>query len=360
MENKTVLIGLSGGVDSAVVALLLKQQGYNVIGAFMKNFSETKNKMTGDCTWVEEKKSAQKVAAHLGIKFVSLDFEKEYKKYVIDPMFKSYKAGYTPNPDILCNKIIKFPLLWKAARKYKADYMATGHYARIKKTKSGFSLISGKDKTKDQSYFLSELNQEDLKHTLFPLGNYTKEQVRQIAKKHKLHNWAKKGTRGICFVGKIDIQQFLKKRIKPKQGLVLDPKGKKIGTHPGIFYFTIGQRIGPRLNIKTTKHLEDKWYIAEKKKPNTIIIAPKRHKSLKKKQIYIKSLHLVNPSDKIPKTNIKARIRHLGPLNSGTLKKQKGKYIFILKKPIEQVAEGQSIVLYKGQRLIGGGEIRLK
>ena len=149
MENKTVLIGLSGGVDSAVAALLLKQQGYNVIGAFMKNFSETKNKMTKDCTWVEEKRSAQKVAAHLNIKFVSLDFEREYKKYVIDPMFKSYKAGYTPNPDILCNKIIKFPLLRKAAKKFKADYMATGHYARIKKTKSGYNLISGKDKTKD-------------------------------------------------------------------------------------------------------------------------------------------------------------------------------------------------------------------
>jgi len=359
MKQRTVLIGLSGGVDSAVAALLLKKQGYNVIGAFMKNFSDTKNKITGDCTWVDDKKSAQKAAAHLNIKFVSLDFEKEYKRYVIDPMYKSYASGLTPNPDILCNKIIKFPLLWKAAKKLKADYIATGHYSRITKAK-GFNLLKGKDKSKDQSYFLYQLSQKDLSHSLLPVGNMTKSEVRQIAKKSGLHNWKKKGTVGICFVGKVDMQSFLRKKIKEKPGPLVSPEGTSLGSHPGIAYFTIGQRIGSRLGFKIEKHLEGKWYIAEKRKPNTLIIAPEKHPALKKKQMIIHKFHLINPKEKLPKTGIKGRIRHLGPLHSGSLKKAKGKYIFTLKKPIEQIAEGQSIVLYKNDKVLGGGEIRLK
>ena len=166
-KQKTVLLGLSGGVDSSVAALLLKKQGYNVIAVFMKNFSDIKNPLTKECNYLEDKKIAQKIAAILNIPILILNFEKEYKKYVIEPMFDAYKNGLTPNPDIVCNKIIKFPLLWKKAETIKADYIATGHYARIKEKSEGYQLLSGKDKTKDQSYFLSELSQSDLSHTHF-------------------------------------------------------------------------------------------------------------------------------------------------------------------------------------------------
>jgi len=359
MKQKIVLVGMSGGVDSSVAALLLKKQGYEVIGAFMKNFSETKNEITGECKWVEERKSAQKIAALLNIKFITLDFEKEYKKYVVDPMFRDYKKGLTPNPDILCNKIIKFPLLWKKAKKLGADCIATGHYAKIRKIKSGYQLLAGKDKNKDQSYFLYQLSQTDLSHTLFPVGNLTKTEVRAIAKKNRLPNWNKKGTSGICFIGKVDMKSFLQQKIKEKEGKVLDPAGKQIGTHPSIAYFTIGQRVGQRLGFKIEKHLEGRWYIAEKKKNNIIVIAPEKHPLLKKKKIFIKSLHLINPREKLPKQNLKARIRHLSPLVSGKIKKQKGKYIFTFSKSLEQIAEGQSIVLYHKDQVIGGGEMSL-
>lgn len=357
-RKEKILIGLSGGVDSAVAALILKKQGYEVIGAFMKNFSETKNKITGECNWVEEKKMAQKIASHLKIPFITLNFEKEYKKYVIDPMFKDYKKGLTPNPDILCNKIIKFPLLWEKAKKYNADYIATGHYARIKKTKEGLHLLQGKDQGKDQSYFLYKLSQNDLSHTLFPVGELTKEKVRKIAKKNKFPNWNKKGTRGICFIGKVDMFKFLKKKIKKKKGKIKTPEGNIIGTHPGISYFTIGQRIGPRLDIEISKeYANKKFYIAEKKKPNILIVAPPKHPSLKKQNIIINKFHKITPKSSVPKTNLKARIRHLGSLLPGKLRKSKNKYIFSLNKPQEGIAEGQSLVIYNKEKVIGGGEI---
>ena len=183
MKELSVLVGLSGGVDSAVAALLLKKQGYRVIGAFMKNFSETKNKLTGECHWVEDKKDAEKIAAKLQIPLITLDFENEYKRDVIDPMFRAYAQGLTPNPDTNCNRYIKFPLLWKEAKKRGIDLIATGHYAKIKNTKNGFELWQANDKEKDQTYFLHKISQSDLQHTLFPIGDYTKAEVRAIAKK---------------------------------------------------------------------------------------------------------------------------------------------------------------------------------
>jgi len=360
-SNKTVLLGLSGGVDSSVAALLLKKQGYKVIGAFMKNFSETKNKY-GQCSWIEERKFAQKIAAQLDIQFVTLDFEKEYQKYVIKPMYKSYASGFTPNPDILCNKVIKFPLLWKKAQDLKADSIATGHYARIKKTTSGFQLLAGKDKIKDQSYFLAELSQKDLAYTLFPLGNLTKNQVRQIAKKNKFPNWNKHGTVGICFVGKVSIKTFLEKKIKEKLGKVLDSKGNILGSHPGATYYTIGQTALPHIGInikKPKEYAKKKLYIAEKIK-NNLIVVPENHPMLKKQEIIVKSLHLINPKEKIPKAGLKVKIRHRGRPNSGKLIKKNNKYIFKFKKPVEAIAEGQIAVIYHKGRVIGSGEIRLK
>jgi len=248
-KQKTVLLGLSGGVDSAVAALLLKKQGYKVIGAFMRNFSETKNKLTGECSWLEDKKDAQKIAAILNIPLVILNFEKEFKKYIIDPMFKSYNSGLTPNPDSLCNKIIKFPFLWKQAKKLKADYIATGHYIKKIKNKFQYTLKIPKDKKKDQSYFLYELTQSDLQHSLFPVGNLTKKEVRKIAKQNKFPNHNKSSTKGICFVGKINMKTFLRQKIKPKPGNTKDPEDKIIGTHNGVMYYTIGERVGERLGF---------------------------------------------------------------------------------------------------------------
>jgi len=360
-NKKSVLIGLSGGVDSAVSALLLKKQGYKVISCFMKCFSETKNQLTGECSWLNDKRDAQKIAAQLKIPFVQLDLEKQYKNQVIKPMISKYKQGLTPNPDIQCNTIVKFPWLWKEAKKLNCDYIATGHHARIKKTKQGCQLLKGRDKNKDQSYFLSELTQHDLEHALFPVGNLTKDKVRQIAKSHKLPIWNKQSTRGICFVGKVNIKTFLEKTIKNKPGNVMSTEGEIIGTHPGVQYYTIGQRAHPSIGININKpHYlsQEKLYIA-KKVGNTLIVAKEDSRLLSQSEIIIKNFYLINPKDKIPKT-IQARIRHLGQLHHGKLIKKGNNYLFSPNKPIKSVAEGQYLVLYNKDVCLGSGEIRLK
>src|SRR3989338_6745053 len=232
-KKKTVLLGMSGGVDSSVAALLLKKKGYNVIGAFLKIYSDTKNKLTGQCAYLDELKMARKISSILNIPLIVLDYEKDYKKHVLNPMFKSYASSKTPNPDISCNAIIKFPFLWKAAKKYKADLIATGHYAKIKKYKKICTLLMGKDNTKDQSYFLAELAQKDLSHTIFPIGNYTK------------------------------------KKIREKPGKVITPTGDIIGTHKGISFYTIGQKTGEHIGINVKKPREfaqKRFYVGEKRR----------------------------------------------------------------------------------------------
>ena len=362
MKNqKSVLLGMSGGVDSSVAALLLQKQGYKVIGAFLRMFSDTKNKLTGECNWREELRTARKIASKLNIKLITLNYENIYKSQVVNPMFKAYQAGLTPNPDLACNNLIKFPLLWKKAKQLNCDFIATGHYANIKKTKQGYQLQEGKDKHKDQSYFLAKLSQKDLSHTLFSIGNLTKEKVRQIAKSNHFPNWDKHGSAGVCFIGKINFQNFLKQRIKEKQGNVISPEGQFLGTHKGIQFYTIGQKAHPNIGIDMQKPKEYstlRYYIAEKSKSNTLIVAPEDHPALKRKEIIIKSLHLINPKDKIP-SQLKARIRHLGQLQEGKLIKKSNKHHFIFNKPLEALAEGQYIVLYHKKKVIGCGEIRL-
>jgi len=325
--TKTVMVALSGGVDSAIAALLMKQKGYKVIAAFMKNWSDTKNYITGECNWKEERRFASQIAALLDIPLITLDFEKQYRKIVIDQMFKDYKKGITPNPDVLCNEKIKFPLLWEAAKKYKVDYIVTGHYARIKEKDGKQIMLRGKDEMKDQSYFLYRLSQDDLKHTLFPIGDYTKQQIRELAKKNKFPNFDKKSTVGICFIGKINLKQFLQQKIKPKKGKILDPNKNIIGQHDGIYYYTIGQRIGPRFGIEVSKSKDNKqfikrWYVAKKNpKTNTIIAAPEGHALLYRKEIIVKDLHLITDKKsefkKLIKKNpmqVHARIRQVGEL----------------------------------------------
>jgi tRNA-specific 2-thiouridylase len=305
---------------------------------------------------------AMKIAAKLKIPLITLDFEKEYRKYVVDEMFRLYRKGVTPNPDVDCNNKVKFPLLWKAAKELKADYIVTGHYVRIK----GNKLYRAKDESKDQSYFLYRLTQKDLSHSIFPIGDYTKKQVRQIAKRNKFPNFDRKGTVGICFIGKINLKKFLQKKIKAKKGEILDPEGNHIGGHDGIYYYTIGQRIGPRFGIEVSKKNDDKrkikrWYVAKKDlRKNQIIAAPTDHPLLYRKEIIIKNPHWINKDLNKNKTyRLKARIRQVGELLSCKLSYKK-QYKVTLNKAITGVSEGQAIVLYKGKEVLGGGVIEFE
>jgi len=362
MKSKRVLVAMSGGVDSSVAALLMKRKNYEVIGVFMKNWSDNKDGL-GECDWISERKHAMKIASLLEIPLITFDFEKEYKNKVVEKMYLDYKKGITPNPDIDCNQRIKFPLLIKAAEKLKADFIVTGHYSRIKKTKNKSELLRGKDESKDQSYFLYRLKQNELPWILFPIGDYTKKQIRKIAKRNKFPNYNKKSTVGICFIGKVNLKKFLQKKIKPRVGKILSPEGEVIGKHDGIYYYTIGQRLGPRYGIEISKNNDDKknlkkWYVARKNaKKNIIIAAPEGHELNFRKEIYIIKPHWI---DSKPKQNQKvlSRIRQVGELLPSKIIKEKNKFRVILNKPITGVSEGQAIVLYKGKKVLGGGEIR--
>jgi tRNA-specific 2-thiouridylase len=385
-QKQKVLLAMSGGVDSSVAALILKKQGYQVIGAFMKNWSDTKNSF-GECSWKDDRKVAIQIATQLEIPLITLDFEKQYKKDVVGPMFNSYKKGITPNPDVDCNQKLKFPLLWKAAKKLGANFIATGHYARIKKIdirknvnivkstpvklklsmgkrgdKYQYQMLRAKDESKDQSYFLYRLSEKDLEHSLFPIGELTKKQVREIAKKNKFLNYNRKSTVGICFIGKLNLKKFLQKKIKPKKGNILSPEGKIIGQHDGIYYYTIGQRIGPRFGIEVDKGLGviKRWYVASKNlKKNEIIAAPEGNELNFRKEIFLKNPHWIN---KKPKTGkVLSRIRQVGELLTSKLfYDKKNGYRVILNKAITGVSEGQAVVLYQGTKVLGGGVISFK
>ena len=362
-QKLKVLVAMSGGVDSSVAALIMKKKGYEVIGAFMKNWSDTKDDL-GECTWRGERKIAIKIASMLKIPLITLDFEKEYKSLVVKKMFKDYGRGITPNPNKECKQKIKFPLLIKEAKKLRAEFIVTGHYARIKKKKNRYELLRGKDESKDQSYFIYRIKQSELEHTLFPIGDYTKKKIREIAEKNNFPNYNKKSTVGICFIGKVDLKKFLQKEIKAKKGKIFDPKGNIIGEHDGIYYYTIGQRLGPRYGFEINRQKSkegniQRWYVARKNiKKNTIIAAPEGHSLNFRKEIFIKNVFWIN---KEPKTKrVYSRIRQVGELLPSKLTKEKNRFKITLKKAITGVSEGQAIVLYKGKKVLGGGEIIFK
>ncbi len=371
INNKSrVLLALSGGVDSSVAAFLLKQAGYDVICAFMKNWSDTKNELTGECSWRDDRRMAQRVAAKLGLSFITLDFEKFYRKDVVDEMFRLYRKGITPNPDVDCNQLVKFPLLWKAAKKLSCDFIATGHYSRIKSIKKKFYLLRGKEDLKDQSYFLYRLNQFDLSHTLFPIGDYNKNYIRSLAKKLHFPNFDRESTKGICFIGKVNLKDFLSKKIKPKKGKILSPEGNIIGVHDGVFFYTIGQRIGPRFGIDIFPNVRDRmhserWYVAKKDvKKNIIIAAPMDHPILLKKVISLVDFHLIsyNINDfKKKKLSVNVRIRKVGELLPASLfyNKKSKKFVVTLKVGATGISDGQALVIYKknSYEVLGGGVV---
>lgn len=337
--KKKVFVGLSGGVDSAVSALLLKQAGYNVTGVFIKVWQP--DFLT--CTWREERRDAMRVATQLEIPFLFFDFEEEYKRGVADYMIEEYKRGRTPNPDVMCNKEVKFGAFLRKAKEMGADFVATGHYAQIIDNK----LLEGADKTKDQSYFLWTLPKEELKHILFPIGHLKKSEVRDIAKKHGLLNAEKKDSQGICFLGDVDLEEFLSHFIKSGVGDVLNTKGEVVGKHRGALYYTIGERHGFEVESRVTNS-KPHFVVAKDMERNTLTVSDDKQEiaSLAKNSIDISSTNWINKKE----GNLEARVRYRQKRLRVNVSGNKVKF----EKP-ETLASGQSIVFYQGEECLGGG-----
>lgn len=393
---KRVVVGMSGGVDSSVAAYLLKEQGYEVIGIFMKNWHDDSVTISKECPWLEDSNDAMIVAQNLGIPFQAIDLSREYKERIVDYMFDEYQKGRTPNPDVLCNREIKFDIFLKTALKLKADYIATGHYCRkgeeVIDGKPTYKLLAGKDNNKDQSYFLCQLTQDQLSKALFPIGELTKPEVRQIAKKIDLITADKKDSQGLCFIGKVRLPEFLQQKLELKRGKVIEVAanatlykdeviagnndlpdlaemtksivytendGKVVGEHTGAHYFTIGQRKG--LNIGGTP---EPLFIIETDTENNVIYTGQgeNHPGLYKKGLLINNedIHWVRPDLELPLGTSQeyfVRIRYRQTLEKATLfREEKGLYI-IFDNPQKAIAPGQFAVWYDGDELIGSGVI---
>jgi len=347
---------MSGGVDSSVAALLLQKSGYDLVGCYIKGWYPP----GVVCNWKEDRRDAMRVCAKLGIPFITIDAEKEYKKEVVDYMISEYKAGRTPNPDIMCNKSVKFGVFLKKVLAMGADYIATGHYVNLKSKisnlKSAYKLIKAKDLNKDQSYFLWTLTQEQLKHCLFPLGGLLKSEVRKIAKKNGLATAEKEESQGVCFIGEFDMKDFLKKYIKQKNGKVVTADGKIIGEHNGLAFYTIGQRHGFGFGGGEG----GPYYIVEKDfKNNRLIVAEKKdEKKFSRKEVFIENANWISAVPKIGK-KYRARIRYRQPLEeceAAEVSKNSTKIIF--KNHQRAITPGQSLVIYDGEEMMGGGVIQ--
>jgi len=350
--NKKVFVGLSGGVDSSVSALLLQQQGYDVTGVFIKAWHPD----FLPCNWRAEMRDAMRVCAKLGIPFLMCDLEKEYKKEVIDYLIAEYAIGRTPNPDILCNKQIKFGGFLKFAQTHGADFIATGHYAVRKDIDGTPALCNSADTEKDQTYFLWTLTPEKLAHALFPIGHLPKKEVRAIAEKYGLHTSTKKDSQGLCFIGHVDIKTFLRRYITTRPGDVLDENGNVVGTHDGAELYTIGERHG--FIIDTSKTHSNAHYIVSKDIAcNTLTVTVDKKEAHNIRQIVLEQPSFTRNIPSITDI-IEARIRYRGQLHPGSLhKNDKGEYVYTCANPIENPSCGQSLVMYKDGECLGGGVI---
>ncbi|MBR5408731.1 tRNA-specific 2-thiouridylase [Candidatus Saccharibacteria bacterium] len=384
-----VFVGMSGGVDSSVSAALLKEQGYRVVGVYMKNWSRDLPGMK--CPWAEDLADAKRVAVRLGIDFEVFDFEKEYKQKVVDYMLSEFKKGNTPNPDIMCNQEIKFKLFYDVAREKGADFIATGHYARVYRKEgatdifsdlrdqrgatigrspvttgrptgaenmpvahsSSASLLRAKDENKDQTYFLYRISDEALSHTIFPIGNMLKSDVKKLAAGYGFDNAYKKESMGVCFVGEVGIKDFLKEYLPVKPGKIKDiDSGETLGAHEGAWFYTIGQRKG--LNIGGGLPI----YVVKKDLAKNIVYVSK---NLNNAELWTTKLSLKDvilrgePADESGK--IEVRLRHRASLIPATLKIKKDKAVVVFESEIKAPASGQSVVFYDGEICLGGGII---
>jgi len=393
---KRVVVGLSGGVDSSVTAHLLQEQGYEVIGLFMKNWHDDSVTISNECPWLEDSNDAMIVAEKLGIPFQVVDLSNQYKERIVDYMFDEYRKGRTPNPDVLCNREIKFDVFMDIALKLGADYVATGHYCRkgeeIIENTPVYKLLAGKDGNKDQSYFLCQLSQDQLAKAMFPIGELTKPEVREIAKKADLITAEKKDSQGLCFIGKVRLPEFLQQKLQPKAGKIiaipfdfyqytkLTPKfenkeaelvyfatkfaynpedGKVVGKHQGAHYFTKGQRKG--LDVGGTK--EALYVIETNVHTNTIYTGEgKNHQGLYRNVLFVsdKELHWIREdlTLKIGETmQVQARIRYRQALEKATLHKvETGLYVEFTNKQAA-IQEGQFVAWYQEDELLGSGVI---
>ncbi|WKZ60515.1 MAG: tRNA 2-thiouridine(34) synthase MnmA [Cyclobacteriaceae bacterium] len=389
--KKRVVVGLSGGVDSSVAAYLLKEQGYEVIGMFMKNWHDDSVTISNECPWLDDSNDAMIVAQHLGIPFQAIDLSREYKERIVDYMFAEYQAGRTPNPDVLCNREIKFDIFLKAALKLGADYVATGHYARRNEIevngKKIYQLLAGKDPNKDQSYFLCQLTQAQLSKALFPVGELLKPEVREIASKAGLTTANKKDSQGLCFVGKVHLPDFLQQRLQSKKGKAIvipetakpysngqsmddlismtkpyvyqQSEGEVVGEHNGAHFYTIGQRKG--LNIGGQP--KPLFVIGTDTEHNILYMGMgEDHPGLYRKGLFVpnEDEHWIREDLKLQvgeSKNYMARIRYRQPLEPCTLhKKEEGLYI-IFERPQKAITPGQFAAWYGGDELIGSGVI---
>lgn len=345
-QAKTVYLGMSGGVDSSLSAVLLKEQGYHVVGVYMKNWSRDLPGMK--CPWAEDLADAKRVAVKLGIDFKVFDFETEYKQKVVDYMLEEFKKGRTPNPDIMCNQEIKFKLFYEVSREQGADFIATGHYAQAKDGQ----LLKAVDENKDQTYFLYRISKDSIEHTIFPIGHLEKPTVKAMAAEYGLDNAYKKESMGVCFVGEVGMEDFLKEYFQPEAGPIIDADtGKQIGNHNGAIFYTVGQRHGLNLGGGLP------YYVVRKDIDQNIVYVSRNlnHGELWSNELELSDVML---RDTLP-SMIDVRLRHRAPLIQARpvrIDEQSIKLVF--DNPIKRPASGQSAVFYEGEVCLGGGIIK--
>lgn len=342
---KKVYVGLSGGVDSSVTAALLKEQGYEVTGVYMKNWSQDLPGFV--CPWKEDYQDAKRVAVRLGIPFKMYDFEKEYRQRVVDYMIDGYKAGLTPNPDIMCNQEVKFKLFLQTALKDGADMIATGHYARVKDGR----LLTAVDENKDQTYFLYRVTEEALFKSLMPIGEYTKPKVREIAKKLGLNTAEKKDSQGICFVGKVGIKEFLQQFVSTEPGDIIDQHGAVIGQHDGALFYTIGQRQGLHVGGGLPYYVVGK----DMAKNEVYVTTDLQDERLWSGTLVLTSCHWINQVPEQGPYTVRTRYRAEPVAVTGLQQLPNGNWKLDLADEVRAITPGQSAVLYQDGRVVGGG-----